>query len=511
MRNKNTISSILPLCLYVLLWICFHSLYHYNIDPDTAACLQIADDYAHGQFWSAVNGLWSPLQCWLVAGIQYMTKLNTLQATHGFNFILGLLFIRRISKIAQQWTLPHYTQLILNSCFAIFLFYAAHAQLYGDLLMSYCLLIYLQLTAKEEFLSSNTPAFIAGLIIGISTLSKSYAFYFGGLHFLCLLIYTHKFNFKNYKTIIPFLLGIAICVIPWAFVIHEKYGIWHFSLAGLFNRSWLLNGTYQLKNSIHSFIIPYGNAIAHWQDPFWTEDHFSSALDSFYLFKKQIARFLFAFWEFIQSATLLSWAYVLLFIQLAKQTIAKNSTPLIPINTWSIAILCLPLGYLTIHVESRYLWPALAPTMLFCFSYLYQKSTLRDAFTIKASTLLLGLSFILFPIIYLKEHKNEGKELAQLAQHLPSNLNGKRIISNINPNQGIMLAYWSKSQYCSPVGPIFEDSTWPHIAFTMGITYYLEFHDSTPINHSKPLYPLNYSALKPVYQSAKLTIYQITH
>ena len=121
MRNKQVFSFILPLFLYVLLWICFLSLYQFNIDPDTAACLQIADDYAHGQFWNAVNGLWSPLQCWLVAGIQYVTKLNTLQATHGFNFILGLLFIRRISKIAQQWTLPHYTQLILNSSFAMLL------------------------------------------------------------------------------------------------------------------------------------------------------------------------------------------------------------------------------------------------------------------------------------------------------------------------------------------------------------------------------------------------------
>jgi hypothetical protein len=136
---------------------------------------------------------------------------------------------------------------------------------------------------------------------------------------------------------------------------------------------------------------------------------------------------------------------------------------------------------------------------------------LRDTFTIKASTLLLGLSFILYPIIYLKEHKNEGKKLAQLAQHLPSSLNGKRIISNIDPNQGIMLAYWSKSQYCSPVGPIFEDSTWPQIAYKLGIDYYLEFYDSSPINHTKPILTLNYSTLKPVYQSAKLSIYQITH
>ena len=70
MGNKNILSTYFPLVLFVLLWVCFHSLFQYHIDPDTAACLQITDEYAHGHFWDAVNGLWSPLQCWQVAIVQ---------------------------------------------------------------------------------------------------------------------------------------------------------------------------------------------------------------------------------------------------------------------------------------------------------------------------------------------------------------------------------------------------------------------------------------------------------
>ena len=510
MGNKNILSTYFPLVLFVLLWVCFHSLFQYHIDPDTAACLQITDEYAHGHFWDAVNGLWSPLQCWLVAIVQYITSLSTLNATHTFNFILGLLFIWRLGYITKQWQLSNFTQLLLKSSFAIFLFYACHAQLFGDVLLSYCILEYLQLTHRQDFFSATKHILLAGILIGISTLSKSYAFYFGGLHFLCLLIYTYKFNFKNYKSLAIFLLGIAICITPWIFCVHEKYGVWNFSLAGMLNRSWLLNGTYQLKKSIQYFIIPFGHTIAHWQDPFWTEDHFSTAFDSSFLIRKQLARLLFAFWEFIQSATIISWAYLLLFFQLAKQLVKKNSIKYIPINTWSIAILCLPIGYLSIHVESRYLWPSLLPCMFFCFSYLHQKSKARDAFTLKTSAILLALSFIIFPIIYLKEHKNEGRALALHAQQLPANLKGQYIVSNIDPNQGIILAYWSKSLYCSPIGKVFTDAQWPRFAKNMHISYYIEFHENSPVNHTKPLNTLNYSALTPLYQTENMTIYQLT-
>ncbi|MDE3254803.1 MAG: hypothetical protein KGN97_02400 [Bacteroidota bacterium] len=511
MDNKNIFSSFFPLFLFVLLWVCFHSLYQYHIDPDTAACLQISDAYAQGHFWDAINGLWSPLQCWLVAIIHYTTPLSTLNATHTFNFILGLLLLWRLGYIITQWQLSNFNQLLLKSSFAIFLFYACHAQLFGDILLSYCILEYLNLTQKQDFLSSTKTVLIAGLLIGIGTLSKSYAFYFGGLHFLCLLIYTYKFNFKKYTSLAIFLLGIAICIIPWVFCIHEKYGVWNFSLAGMLNRSWLLNGTYQLKKSIQYFIIPFSHTIAHWQDPFWTEDHFSTVFDSSFLIKKQLARLVFAFWEFIQSATIVSWAYLLLFFQLVKQLIKKNSIQYIPINTWSIAILSLPIGYLTIHVESRYLWPSLIPCMLFCFSYLDQESKEKDAFTLKTSAILLALSFIIFPIIYLKEHKNAGKEIAVIAQHLPENLKGKYIVSNIDPNQGIILAYWSKSLYCSPIGNVYTDAQWPRFAYNMHISYYIEFHENSGINHTKPLNSLNYSALHPIYQTENLTIYQIAH
>ena len=511
MRNEIKLNSIVPPCLFVVLWACFHSLYQYHIDPDTAACLQISDDYAQGHFWDAINGLWSPLQCWLVAIIHYTTPLSTLNATHTFNFILGLILLWRLGNIATQWQFSKFNQLLLKSSFAIFLFYACHAQLFGDLLLSYCLIEYLNLTQKQDFFASSKTIFIAGLLIGISTLSKSYAFYFGGLHFLCILIYTYKFNFKKYTSLAIFLIGIAICIIPWIFCIHEKYGVWNFSLASMLNRSWLLNGTYQLKKSIQYFIIPISHTIAHWQDPFWTEDHFSTAFDSSFLIKKQLARFVFAFWEFIQSATLISWAYLLLFFQLAKQFIKKSSIQYIPFNTWSIAILCLPIGYLTIHVESRYLWPSLIPCILFCFSYLDQKNKTRDTFTIKTSALLLALSFIVFPIIYLKEHKNAGKEIAVIAQQLPENLKGKYIVSNIDPNQGIILAYWSKSIYCSPIGNVYRNAQWPRFANNMQISYYIAFHEKSGIKHTKPLNSLDYSALHPIYQTENLTIYQITH
>jgi hypothetical protein len=111
----------------------------------------------------------------------------------------------------------------------------------------------------------------------------------------------------------------------------------------------------------------------------------------------------------------------------------------------------------------------------------------------------------------LKEHKNAGKEIAVIAQHLPENLKGKYIVSNIDPNQGIILAYWSKSLYCSPIGNVYTDAQWPRFAYNMHISYYIEFHENSGINHTKPLNSLNYSALHPIYQTENLTIYQIAH
>src|SRR5215217_3216974 len=72
MNNNETSAkqewlSLLAIILYVALCLFLLPTFKEIIDPDDTAYLKIADRYVSGDWKTAINGMWSPLNCWIGA------------------------------------------------------------------------------------------------------------------------------------------------------------------------------------------------------------------------------------------------------------------------------------------------------------------------------------------------------------------------------------------------------------------------------------------------------------
>ncbi|QUV78790.1 hypothetical protein [Chloracidobacterium thermophilum] len=60
------------LLAYTALGLGLLAPYQFQINPDGIAYLDIAEKYARGDVWGAVNAYWSPLISWLTAGLRLL-------------------------------------------------------------------------------------------------------------------------------------------------------------------------------------------------------------------------------------------------------------------------------------------------------------------------------------------------------------------------------------------------------------------------------------------------------
>ena len=412
------------LILYFLLWKMLNPILGYNLDSDSVSYLTIAKRVAEGDYFRSVNGLWSPMNSWLLAPFIQQGK-DAWQSAKLLNFIFGFVILIQIFFLFKKFFLQNIAVYIMQFASAICMVCFVYFQMFGDVLQLIFVLVYLLLLFQKNKNSiSLFQSILFGILMGIGFYAKAYSLFFFGVHFFITLVwfvYTKKITLK--KAALNYVVGIAtsiLIILPWTFALHKKYDQWALNgFAGKLNMSWYINSGKSFKPDIDLLIPPtYNNSPSFWEDPYITQANLSSPFSSFYHFAKWIARIIhtkimmiFCFNEIsFLSLSILLIGFFYFFIVKKKSKIEHHY---FNIRLMIITIIILPLGYLMMHIETRYIWLNVFLLMILgakLIELAFKHVTIKP-YLLYIFYFILAYSFVVFPIYQFQNLKNKNKDL----------------------------------------------------------------------------------------------------
>jgi 4-amino-4-deoxy-L-arabinose transferase-like glycosyltransferase len=441
----RTLTLPLSLLLFAVLWLGFYHHLKYILDADAVGYLSIAERVANGDYFKSINGLWSPLNSWLLVpfiqkGYDAFTVALYLNAAFSMLCIVlcSILYCRFIKDTFYLFCASIATSIV----FAVFTYF----QVFGDILMLVFILSYLLISTKLSTKQNLLQAILAGLLCGIAYYAKTYAFPFLILH-TALLIIWEKWNGEKINWVYR-LLPIFICLItilPWAFQLQKKYG--SFSLTGnssKLNMSWYIESHKSFKPVIKYLIPPtYNDSPSFWEDPYFSQAKLSTPFSSSRTFIRWCARVVHTCVQAIICYSQISCISLIALIAALIWAIRKKEKQLFVLCAAAIAITA---GYLSMHIETRYIWLCM-PLCIIAAAYFIeqiQNKKLRNLASIG-----IAFSIIAFPIYQLEEINGRGRQNFELATRLNDlKINKKRITSNeADAGAQWASAYLSKNQF----------------------------------------------------------------
>lgn len=452
----NHISLLFSLLLYIILWNILYPYLCYNLDSDCVSYLTIAEKVAEGDFYRGVNGLWSPLNSWILAPL-IKWGYNTWETAMRLNFSFGTIVIVLVHSLLKKFKVSSFGYHVFIIVTAILLSYYVYMQMFGDVLQLVFLLIYFLLLKKMITNTNNYKlAILSGIVAATAYYAKAYSLFFYILHFgfvTLWMFYTKRGNlltlFRNY------IIGVSTCLIlllPWSFVMYKKYNQFSLSgFAGKLNMSWYINSSKTFKPEYKLLIPPpYSDSPTFWEDPLFSQDNLSSPFSSFSHFVKWIARVLhtglvaigcFNEISFLSIAIIIAW--LLLFVQKKKQ---KNITYNEDLEWLTLSTIILPLGYLTMHIETRYIW--FNSFIIMILAYHFISLFHFDKIVQNMLIFVVAISFIVFPIFQIEILKNKNKDLFETANILKNkNITGSFTSDEIDDGKMWVIAYLNKGKY----------------------------------------------------------------
>lgn len=452
----NYMPLLLSLLLYILLWNILYPYLCYNLDSDCVSYLTIAEKVAEGDFYRGVNGLWSPLNSWILAPF-IKWGYNAWETAMHLNFSFGFVVILLVHLLLKKIKVASFGYRVFIVFTGILLSYFVYVQMFGDVLQLIFLLLYFLLLQKIIQNPNNYfLVLLTGVVAAIAFFAKAYSFFFYVLHFgfVSLWMYFTKHSnkwilFRNY------IIGVSICLLlmlPWSIAMHKKYHQFSLSgFAGKLNMSWYINSSKTFKPEYNILIPPpYADSPTFWEDPFFSQDKLSSPFTSVSHFTKWIARVIhtcivaiscFNEISFLSMAIVIAW--LLLFVQKKSQ---KNIYYHEDMEWLVLSAILLPLGYLTIHIETRYIWfNTFIIMILACnlVSLLHLNKFLKNTLIV-----IVAISFIVFPLFHIEILRNKNKDLFETASILNSNnITGNFTSDEIDDGKMWVIAYLNKSRY----------------------------------------------------------------
>jgi hypothetical protein len=442
---NNAAFSLSALLLCVVVFFIF-PLYQYNVDPDGTSYLTISARYAAGDYATAVNGLWSPWACWLtallikcgLAAIPASVIVNTSGAL-GFLFISDSLFRKFDFSVFIRW--------LFNITLVVFLCFAVYWQSFNDLWQAFLLLSVLRIMLSGRYSKSPLLWVATGLIASVAYYAKAYSLPFFILNTVCCAwLLTSGNKLLWVKMVVVPIAVMAICAFPWVYALHAKYGVWLASTAGPLNMSWYLVGHPYWKEGIDILVPPvYPDTPYFWEDPYLVNGIMPKFTDSWYLFGRQILKIGYNTIMMVYYMCELTILMPLVAVYILRSIIFKSffsalSTQAKLVN---ISFLLLPLGYIMVHFESRYMWYML-PLAMVASVFIFQDWSKKYKWNHSLLYVLFTISIMLFPVWQLLKMANNGKAEYEYAMRLKQQF-GKSIdvVSNIHPRNLSKIAYFS--------------------------------------------------------------------
>ena len=504
------IPLFVSLILYAVIWYLFNPTLGYMLDSDAVAYLTIAKRVADGDFLKSVNGLWSPLNSWFVAF--FIRKgYDAWEVSKYLNFLFGLIILFQSYLLFILFNIKKIGLYILQFALSIAMVYMVYFQMFGDVLQLIFVLTYLYLLWKKENINISTTI-LYGVIMGFAVYAKAYSFLFFAVHWLFVLgyyYYQKKINLQ--KWILNYAVGILsmlLIISPWSYLLYKKYH--QFSLngfAGKLNMSWYINSGKTFKSDIKILIPPvYDDSPSFWEDPYLTQDNLSTPFTSLKHFFKWALRIIhtcimavFCFQEIsFFSFAILFIAVYFYFFRKSK----SNEDDKIKLLVLTICIL--PLGYLMMHIETRYIWLNIVLLMILgavCINDFYHNHYLQKGY--KIVYLLLGLSFLVFPVFSFQNLKNKNKDLFEIAAYLNQhNIHGKFTSNLDDAGRMWVVAYLSNNRFYTIEKNDFSEKELKNEIKQYGVEYYF-------LGMKKNNFNINIESMQFVGQTHDIKIYKI--
>ncbi len=360
MRNvhKTYRPAFGAIVIYLLCCVALFPLFKNVITPDDVSYMRIAEYYAKGDFANAINGYWSPLNSWIGAALSTFA----IPPLFLYKYILianGCIVIFLTYRLGLLFSFSAKYQSFICIGLIPLLLQATYMQLCGDFLQLSFLLLYCNLIFSPRYTQQIGYAVLCGLIAVFAFYAKYYSFYFSILHlvlcngFLFLFLQKDKERFVKYTVLSIAVLILGVC--PWVYFLSEKYGSTMFNYVDHINASWYLTGQKSYPDNIIGLLPPKNlEAFSYWEDPFYIQGSYSYFWQSPMLFIRQLFLILKNSVVFLQILSAFSPFLFFIFSYTTYRCFFSKKAKTIE---WLslITFICLPLGYLFIHIEQRFI------------------------------------------------------------------------------------------------------------------------------------------------------------
>lgn len=477
----------------VITWLLW-PYYQYYIDIDAISYLTLVKNYLAGNYEQAVNAFWSPMGVWLTA---IWVKLS------GWPLFASAIFVNAIggwaALLSSQGLFNKFRKSLFERCcfgvtMALFWAYVVYIQSFTDIWQCFFLLCGLLVLLHKNFEKRLALWLLAGLLAALAYFSKAYSFYFFPLMILTVsgikMKQDKNYRLKKHMLIAIVSIGVMLVVAaPWLYLLHDKYGFWSASTAGKLNLSWWLEGTQKMRPDIQVLVPPpYPGSLFYFEDPLWVQGALTHFWDSPMLFLKFIARIGFNALQWVVSGNRISpfyfpiWLFCI-WVILQKGKFAFTQKRLILLI---VVFLIFPLPYWPMTFDNgRYLWFTVPLSILLglsAFDYLKGRYPMR----LYASRLLITsffLSFLVTPILDLKELFGEGENEYKMAQSLKALGIQGPFVSNLSYAEGKaplhFIAWFNQSPwYCHTLSQFSTEEILAD-AQRYPVRYYFYFHNGT--------------------------------
>lgn len=441
---------ILGILLYGLLWKVLYPWLGYMLDSDAVGYLTVAERVSRGDYFKSINGLWSPLNSWLLLLFSH-EGMNFFYRAQLWNLLFGGILLFQFWWIMRLFNVNALLQIAQQFCLSIVMVYLVYYQVFADLLQCVFLMTYLIYWQYRGVKNTLMDALLIGLLIGVGFYAKAYTWVFFVLHFGVIqahLVYQKTQTIR--KAILRWgtsILASLLVMTPWIIAIHKKYGIWSITgLAGKLNMSWYINSGKTFKPEINLLIPPpHTDSPSFWEDPYLSQADLTSPFTSLNALAHWVLRVVHSCFSAITCYTELSflslfiigWSIYWFFLRSSNSKGHCNEKHLI------FALLILPLGYLAMHIETRYLWLSLflLPVL---FSVWYQQLQRKIKYVV---ALVWLVSLLVFPLIQIEALREKNKDLFYEAAQLRKLGFTQVKFTSTAPDEGRMwvLAYLTKS------------------------------------------------------------------
>lgn len=426
--------------LYLVSFAALYPYCQYYLDPDATAYMIIIRRYVQGDYITATNGLWNPLHAWVSALLIRISNVSEYQSALYTNAAFSVITLWLCIYLCHRFISHRFYQWLFSLFFPVYWAYGSYFQLTSDIFGAGFGLMALLVIIRHRFYLKWYNNLLLGLFLALAGLAKTYMIY---IFVLFLLLYFGYGFFRKrikaahaFRSLLVMGMTTLILISPYIYMMHEKYGVWHVSLAGKFNQELRLMGTNVLLDSMTVYQPPvHENSLSFWEDPYVHQGKWHSMFDSPKLFGRYILRLGFNFTEWSDSINHYSFFYgstwfVSVLALLSVKTRRKIAFPGLMLTVFWIIF---PVGLYLVHIETRYLWVTLPLSMITSMICI---QALLDGFQISRKIQMFSISFFFVTFlsgiaIDVRSMINNGKEEYLQAQQLKKlGIHGSFVTSN---------------------------------------------------------------------------------